>query len=153
MAKIQLIQVDERHRNIHLGPLRHFCLFQSTSMGSNLWADPSELKVLRVTLELPELQDTCDIPCGENPPHIVEVSHIQTAIRAAGQCHWGQQLISISKAITAGAGDAAPTPIPHHTADYRRLLGDKDILPIAHVKNTWRGQNKGKQKWQVIMTF
>lgn len=91
---------------------------------------------MRVTLELPELQDTGDIPRGENPPHIVEVSHIQTAIRAAGQRHWGQQLISISQAITAGAGDAAPAPIPHHAADYRRLLGDKDVLPVAHMKNT-----------------
>lgn len=102
----------------------------------------SRVDVSWLLLPLPELQDACDVPRGENPPHIVEVAHVQTSIWATGQSHRGQQLVSVSKAITAGAGDAAPAPVPHHAADYRRLLGDEDILPIAHMKNTWWGHRK-----------
>lgn len=97
---------------------------------------------MRVTPQLPELQDACDIPCGENPPHIVEVAHIQASIWATGQSHRGQQLVSVSKTVTAGAGDAPPAPIPYHAADHWGLLGDEDVLPIAHMKNTWWGHRK-----------
>lgn len=84
---------------------------------------------------LPKLQDTGDVPRGKNPPHVVEVAHVKTSIRAASQGHGGHELVAVSKAITAGAGNAAPAPVPHHTADNRGLLGDEDILTIAHVKN------------------
>ncbi|TNN68676.1 hypothetical protein EYF80_021085 [Liparis tanakae] len=46
--------------------------------------------------------------------------------------HGGQQLVPVSEAITAGAGDAAPAPVAHHATDDRRLLGDEDVLPVAH---------------------
>ena len=84
---------------------------------------------------LPELQDTGDIPRGEDPPHVVEVPHVQTPVRAAGQSHGGQQLVPVSQPVAAGAGDAAAAPVAHHAADYRRLLGDEDVLPVPHVKN------------------
>lgn len=104
---------------------------------------------MRFTPQLPELQDACDIPCGENPPHIVKVTHVQTPIWAAGQSYWGQQLVSVSQTVTAGAGDAPPAPIPHHAADYRRLLGDEDVLAISHVKNAWWGKGAGID-WKLL---
>lgn len=103
------------------------------------------VSVSGLVLPLPELQDAGDIPRGENPPYVVEVSHVQTSIRAARQSHGGQQLVSVSEAVTAGAGDAAPAPVSHHTANYRGLLGDEDVLSISHVKDTWLGGRAKKE--------
>lgn len=95
-----------------------------------------------VLLLLPELQDTGDVPRGEDPPHVVEVAHVQAAVGAAGQRHRGQQLVSVGQAIAAGAGDAAPPAVAYHAADHWRLLGDEHVLPVAHMKNTWGGHRE-----------
>lgn len=83
-AKVQLMQVDKRGRTINPKPVGLFCLSQSTSVVYDLCTGPSELMDLSelkwATRLIPELQDAGDVPRGENPPHVVEVSHVQTTI-------------------------------------------------------------------------
>jgi len=60
---------------------------------------------------LPQLHDTGNIPGGEDPPDVVEVSNEDAAICSAGQSQRRQQLVALCLPVTAGAGDAAPTSI------------------------------------------
>ena len=86
---------------------------------------------------IPHLQDVGDISRGEDSADVVEVSHVETTIRAAGEGHGGQELVAISKTIAAGAGDTSPAPIAHDAADDRWLLGHKLVLSIPFVQDAW----------------
>lgn len=71
---------------------------------------------------VPQLQDVGDIPRGEDPSDVVEISHIEAPVRATGQGHRGQELVPVSKAVAAGAGDASPASVAHDAPDDRGLL-------------------------------
>lgn len=82
---------------------------------------------------IPHLQDVGDISRREDPADVIEVSHIETPVRAAGEGHGGQELVTVSKPIAAGAGDAPPAPIAHDAADDRWLLGHELVLSVPFV--------------------
>lgn len=107
----------------NVGSFQHSC--------SPGWEPSYHIEVM-----LPQLQDAGDVASSENPPHIVVVTNIQTSIGAAGQSDRGHELVPVSEAVAAGAGNAAPAPVSHHAADHRGLLRDEDVLSISHVKNT-----------------
>lgn len=82
---------------------------------------------------IPHLQDVGDVSRWEDSADVIEVSHIETSVRATGEGHRGQELVAVSKTIAAGAGDAPPTSIAHDAADDRRLLGHELVLSIPLV--------------------
>lgn len=86
---------------------------------------------------IPHLQDVGNISRGEDPADVIEVSHIETPIRATGEGHGGQELVAISKTIAAGAGDAPPAPIAHDAADDWWLLRHELVLSIPFVQDAW----------------
>lgn len=86
---------------------------------------------------IPQLQDVGDIPRGEDPSDVVEISHIEAPVRATRQGHRGQELVAVSKAVAAGAGDASPAPIAHDTPDDRGLLRHELVLSIPFVQDAW----------------
>lgn len=95
---------------------------------------------------IPELQYARGIQIGINPPDEIQVSDVQAAINTRRQGYRCQQLISISQAITARARDAAPTPITHDACDDGRLLGHKDVLTAAFMKDSCvKSTHKEKQ--------
>lgn len=79
---------------------------------------------------LPQLHDTGDIPRGEDPPDVVEVSNEDAAICSAGQSQGRQQLVALCLPITAGAGDAAATSI-----SWRRTLNQCNIWFLLFPQN------------------
>lgn len=87
---------------------------------------------------LPQLQDAGGVHGRVHPAYKVEVPDVQAAVCAHGQGHRGQQLVAVSQAVAAGAGDAAPAAVPHDAGDDRRLLGHKDVLATALVEDAWR---------------
>lgn len=89
----------------------------------------------------PQLQDIGDIPRGEDPSDVVEISHIEAPVRATRESHGGQQLVAIGKAIAAGAGDAPPAPVAHDAPDDRWLLGYELVLPIPFVQDAWNKES------------
>lgn len=83
-TKVQLMQVNKR-QTINPLPLGHFCLSQLHQVVYSLCISPFTLLVVlsecqQAAPQLPQLQDAGDVPCGENPPHIVEIAHVQTSI-------------------------------------------------------------------------
>lgn len=60
---------------------------------------------------LPQLHDTGNIPRGEDPPDVVEVSNKDAAICTTGQSQGRKQLVALCLTITARAGDAAAPSI------------------------------------------
>lgn len=84
---------------------------------------------------VPQLQDVGDVPGGEDPSDVVEISHIEAAVGAARQGHGGQELVAVSKAVATGAGDASPAPIAHDAPDDGGLLRHKLVLPIPFVQD------------------
>ena len=107
-------------------------------VGNARWA-PRDSKgtvlgsVRRTSPYIPQLQDVGDIPRGEDPPDVVEISHVEASVRATCEGHGGQEFIAIGKAIAAGAGDASPAPIAHDAPDDGWLLRHKLVLPISFV--------------------
>lgn len=86
---------------------------------------------------IPQLQDVGDVPRGEDPSDVVEISHIEAPVGATGEGHGGQELVAISKAIAAGAGDASAAPIAHDAPDDRWLLRHELVLSIPFVQDAW----------------
>ena len=135
--KLPLIQVDQRGETIHPGAFRAF-LSLSIDLGGlwpvrepRLWVNVSQAAPPGVTWAPGHWWHS---PWWRSSSRSWS-PHVQAPVRAAGQSHGGQQLVPVSQAVAAGAGDAAPAPVAHHAADYRRLLGDEDVLPVPHVKN------------------
>lgn len=96
---------------------------------------------------LPQLQDVGDVPGGEDPSDVVEISHVEAPIRATGQGHGGQELVAVSKAIAAGAGDASAAPIAHDAPDDRGLLRHKLVLTIPFVQDACDEDREQNQRW------
>ena len=96
---------------------------------------------------IPQLQDVGDVPGGEDPSDVVEISHIEAPIRGTGQGHGGQELVAISKAIAAGAGDASTAPIAHDAPNYRGLLRHKLVLPIPFVQDACDKDREQNHQW------
>lgn len=99
-------------------------------------------KVSPATFSIPELQYACGIEVGINSAYKIQISDIEAAINACCQGYRCQQLISISKAITARAWDASSTPITHDACDDGWLLGHKDVLTATLMKDAWCQINK-----------
>lgn len=95
----------------------------------------------RASPYIPQLQDVGDVPRGEDPSDVVEVSHIEAPVGATREGHGGQELVAVSKAVAAGAGDASPAPVAHDAPDDRGLLRHKLVLPIPFVQDAW-GKDK-----------
>lgn len=86
-----------------------------------------------------ELQYGSGVSVRMDPTDEVEVPDVQGTIGAAGQSHWSEQHhVPCSTAAARTTGDAAVKTVAHHGADYRRLLGEEDVLPIAFVKDSWK---------------
>lgn len=86
---------------------------------------------------IPQLQDVGDVPGGEDPSDVVEISHVEAPVGAAREGHGGQELVAVGKAVAAGAGDASPAPVAHDAPDDRRLLRHKLVLPVPFVQDAW----------------
>lgn len=84
---------------------------------------------------IPQLQDVGDVPRGEDPADVVEISHIEAPVGATRQGHGGQELVAVSKAVAAGAGDASPAPIAHDAPDDRGLLRHELVFSIPFVQD------------------
>lgn len=77
-----------------------------------------------------------------DPADEIEVPHVEGAIRAAGQCHGGEQHHVPSGATAAWTtGDAPVKTIPHHSADDRGLLGEEDVFPVSLVQDSCGGRS------------
>lgn len=85
---------------------------------------------------VPQLQDVGDVPRGEDPSDVVEISHVEATVGATRQGHGGQELVAVSKAVTAGAGDASPASIAHDAPDDGGLLRHKLVLPVPFVQDS-----------------
>lgn len=111
---------------------------------------------------LPELHHAGNIPGGEDPPDVVEVSNIHTAISSTCQSKGCQQLITLCLPIAAGARDATTTSI-----SYKKMLelGVKRVslsnLIIARKKKSLRnsffvladclcGVHRWEDKWTLV---
>lgn len=84
-----------------------------------------------------EFQYGSGVSVRMDPTDEVEVPDVQGTIGAAGQSHRSEQHhVPRSTAAARTTGDAAVKTVAHHGADYRRLLGQEDVLPIAFVKDS-----------------
>ena len=70
---------------------------------------------------IPQLQDVGDVPGGEDPSDVVEISHVEAAVGAAREGHGGQELVAVGEAVAAGTGNAPAAPIAHDAPDDGRL--------------------------------
>lgn len=85
-----------------------------------------------------ELQYGSGVAIRVDPTDEVEVPYVKGTIGAAGQGHRGEQHhVPCSAAAAGTTGDAPVKTIPHHSADYWRLLGQEHVLPISFVKDSW----------------
>jgi len=86
---------------------------------------------------LPELQYSCGIEGRIDPPHKVEVTHVQVALSITGYGHRRQQLVALCHPTAAWARDAASSSVTHNAVnDGRLLLGEEDVLAAALMKNS-----------------
>lgn len=86
---------------------------------------------------IPQLQDVGDVPGGEDPSDVVEISHVEAAVGAAREGHGGQELVAVGEAVAAGTGNAPAAPIAHDAPDDGRLLRHKLVLPVSLVQDAW----------------
>ena len=86
---------------------------------------------------IPQLQDVGDVPGGEDPSDVVEISHIEAAVGTARQGHGGQELVAVGEAVAAGTGNAPAAPVAHDAPDDRWLLRHKLVLPVSLVQDAW----------------
>lgn len=71
-----------------------------------------------------------------DPADEVEIPDIERAIRAAGQCHRGEQHhVAGRTAAARTTGDTPIETVPHYSGDDRGLLGEEDVFPISLVKD------------------
>lgn len=96
---------------------------------------------------IPQLQDVGDVPRGEDPSDVVEISHVEAAVGAAREGHGGQELVAVSEAVAAGTGNAPAAPIAHDAPDDRRLLRHKLVLPVSLVQDAWERAEERSQRW------
>lgn len=94
---------------------------------------------------IPQLQDVGDVPRGEDPSDVVEISHVEAAVGAAREGHGGQELVAIGEAVAAGTGNAPAAPIAHDAPDDRRLLRHKLVLPVSLVQDAWERAEERSQ--------
>lgn len=70
----------------------------------------------------PQLHDAGDVPRGEDPPDVVEVSDEDAAVGSAGQRERRQELVALRLPVTAGAGDAAAPAVSWRATTSRWVL-------------------------------
>lgn len=117
------------------------------------WPRDSIRKLRRTSPYIPQLQDVGDIPRGEDPSDVVEVPHIEAPVGAAREGHGGQELVAISKAVAAGAGDASPAPVAHDAPDDRWLLRHKLVLPVPFVQDAWDKDKRAESTMEPEMAL
>lgn len=84
-----------------------------------------------------EFQYGSGVSVRMDPTDEVEVPNVKGPIGAAGQSHGREQHhVPCSAAAAGPTGHAPVKPVAHHSADYRRLLGQVDILPVSFVKDS-----------------
>ena len=93
---------------------------------------------------IPQLQDVGDVPGGEDPSDVVEISHIEAAVGTAREGHGGQELVAVGEAVAAGTGNAPAAPVAHDAPDDRWLLRHKLVLPVSLVQDAW-GEGRGAE--------
>lgn len=111
-------------------------LTQRSCVGNVIILISSYMSFNKILISL-EFQYGSGVPVRMDPTDEVEVPDVKGTIGAAGQSHWCEQHhVPCSTAAARTTGDAPVKTVAHHSADYRRLLGQEDILPISFVKHS-----------------
>lgn len=84
-----------------------------------------------------EFQYGSGVSIRVDPTDKVEVPDVKGTIGAAGQGHGCEQHhVPRSTAAARTTWHAPVKTVAHHSADYRRLLGQEDVFPISFVKDS-----------------
>lgn len=110
----------------------------SVPVGNAIILISSNVSFRKILISL-EFQYGSGVSVRMDPTDEVEVPDVKGTIGATGQSHWCEQHhVPCSAAAARTAGNAPVKPVAHHSADYRRLLGQVDVLPISFVKDSWQ---------------